>query len=248
MFVIDPLEHFECDYYFALNSIFDFFLTNFVFFLFFLFLFHLYLYFFIRSFSLFSNSFFCSFFIGYYNYLLSLIKSQVISLRVLKYFPMFMFLFSFIFFLNFFGLVPNNISLTGHIIVTMYYSFSIFIGIIIIGFLNFRISFFNKFCFPGVPKFVYFFLIVIDILSFIIRPFSLSIRLFANMLAGHTLLSIFSSFGYFIFHNFLLIFFFPIVLCLFIILLEIGVCLIQAYVFVILVSIYLGDVYFISHN
>jgi F-type H+-transporting ATPase subunit a len=86
--------------------------------------------------------------------------------------------------------------------ITLSLSGSLFIGLIIIGLLNNRSKFFLLFYPKNVPIFLLFFLILIEVLSFIIRPFSLAIRLFANMLAGHTLLNIFGAFAYFISNNY----------------------------------------------
>ena len=83
---------------------------------------------------------------------------------------------------------------------------------------------------------------MIEVFSFLIRPFSLAIRLFANMLAGHTLLGIFAQFGAFVSKNYFFFFFIPILLLLAVFFLEIAVSLIQAYIFVSLVCIYINDV------
>jgi len=117
------------------------------------------------------------------------------------------FLFIYIFILNFSSLFIYGVSLTGHILITAYLAFSIFIGLFLIGLLNHGRLFFNLFKPKGVPKVLLDFIILIEIFSFCIRPFSLSIRLFANMLAGHTLMGIFSQFCSFIIHNFIFIFF-----------------------------------------
>jgi F-type H+-transporting ATPase subunit a len=124
----------------------------------------------------------------------------------------------------------------------MYCSFSLFISLFIIALLNYGKKFFDFFVPSGVPKILLGFIVVIEIFSFAIRPFSLSIRLFANMLAGHTLLGIFAQFAAFVSTHFLLLFFIPIILVFLVFLLEIAVSIIQAYIFVSLVCIYLNDV------
>ena len=180
--------------------------------------------------------------------LLVLFKQQLPSLRLLKFFPFYFTIALTIFFLNFTSLVAYNISLTGHIMITLSYSFIIFLGLIIIGFLNYRLYFLTLFYPKGVPVFLLVFLIIIELLSFLIRPFSLAIRLFANMLAGHTLLGIFSAFANFILNKVSLILFLPLIFCFLILLLEFGVAIIQVYVFFILICIYLNDISDLSNH
>ena len=131
--------------------------------------------------------------------------------------------------------------------VTFSYSFIFFISLIIIGLLSNKLNFINLFIPKNVPKFLLIFLILIELLSFLIRPFSLSIRLFANMLAGHTLLTIFGSFGSFIFNNFKIFYLLPLLICFLITVLEFSVSIIQAYVFIVLLIIYLSDMILIKH-
>jgi len=84
-------------------------------------------------------------------------------------------------------------------------------------------------------------LIVIEIISFLLRPLSLAIRLFANMLAGHILLHIVAGAVIFLVNKFLLLFFVPFIFVIFVYVLEIGICFLQAYIFTILLCIYLHD-------
>lgn len=173
---------------------------------------------------------------------LGILKQQVNSIRVLRFFPLFLTIVFIIFLLNFTSLSSYNVSLTGHIMITLSYSFIIFLGLIIIGFLNYQLTFLTLFYPKDVPKFLLVFLILIEVLSFCIRPFSLSIRLFANMLAGHALLGIFSSFSNYVLKKYTIFLFIPLIFCFLILVLEFGVAIIQAYVFYILISIYLNDV------
>lgn len=167
---------------------------------------------------------------------------QVNSSRALKFFPILMSLFFFIALLNISSLFSNTISVTGHLIITFSIAFVIFLSLIIIAFLNNKGKFVKYFIPSGVPLILKVFLIIIEILSFLIRPFSLSIRLFANMLAGHTLMNIFGSFASYISNKFSIFFVLPFFFCLLIILLEFGVAIIQAYVFIILITIYINDI------
>lgn len=124
----------------------------------------------------------------------------------------------------------------------------LFIGITIIGILNNGLNFLNFFVPSGIGNiFLLGFLIIIEIVSYLIRPLSLSIRLFANMLAGHTLLFILMGavltiqrFGV------LFLVFLPLLIVLGIILLEVGIAFIQAYVFCVLIILYLVDMYSIE--
>lgn len=169
-------------------------------------------------------------------------KQQISSARFLRFFPLIFTLFIFIFMLNFTSLFAFGVSITGYITVTSFFSFSFFLAIIIIGLLNHGLGFFNLFVPQNVPKALLDFLIVIEVFSYLIRPFSLAIRLFANMLAGHTLLGIFSQFGVYIIENFVVLFIIPVILVILIFFLEIAVSLIQAYIFVSLILIYLNDI------
>lgn len=242
MCVWSPLEHFENNIFgYFYFFIYDFSITNSLFYL-------LSLFFFFSFFCISSYRF--TILPGYaqiFNENLFLIvftifKQQLCSVRALRFFPLIFTLFMYIFLLNFTSLFVFGVSLTGHIMVTMFFSFSFFVAIILLGFLNHGIGFFKLFVPQNVPNVLLDFLVVIELFSFLIRPFSLSIRLFANMLAGHTLLGIFSQFGAFIMKNYFVLFFLPLILLFAVFFLEIAVSLIQAYIFVSLVAIYLNDV------
>ena len=126
---------------------------------------------------------------------------------------------------------------------TLAISFTLFFAFFIIAFLNFQSDFFNFFIPKNVPPALTGLLIIIEVLSFFIRPFSLAIRLFANILAGHTLLHIFGSFFIYVLHFFPIFVIVPIILCFLITGLEVAVAFIQAYVFFVLLCVYLNDVY-----
>ena len=237
-----PLEHFEINYYtYLVFYYYDFSLTTAT------------IYFFLMNFFL------LLLFIIFYHYkviptkfqyifenlvffILNIFKQQVLSVRALKFFPFYLTIVLIIFFLNFTSLSSYNVFLTGHIMITLALSFIVFFGLIIIGFLNYDIYFLTLFYPKDVPIFLLAFLILIELLSFCIRPFSLSIRLFANMLAGHTLLGIFASFANYVIKKFTIFLIVPLIFCFLILILEFGVAIIQAYVFFILISIYLNDI------
>jgi len=182
-----------------------------------------------------------------YLFVLQLFKQQVSNIVALKYFPLVLFIFSFILISNLIGLLPYGFTITGHIIFTFQIAFSLFVGITLINFFNNKLSFFNLFVPSGVPKPLVPFLVVIEVVSYLIRPFSLSVRLFANMLAGHTLLNILSAFIFNIFKQYAIISFLPLLFIVFIIVLEFCIAIVQAYIFSILTCIYLNDIYNTSH-
>jgi ATP synthase subunit 6 len=182
-----------------------------------------------------------------YNFVSQLVRQQINNLISARYFPLVLFIFVFILFSNLIGLLPYGFTITGHVVLTLQIALSVFIGITIIGLYNNGLSFFNLFVPTGIPKILKPFLVTIEVASYIIRPFSLAIRLFANMLAGHTLLNILSAFTFNVFKNYILIVFLPVLFVFFIMTLEIRIAFVQAYIFSILICIYLNDMYNTSH-
>src|SRR6201999_2219932 len=153
------------------------------------------------------------------------------------YFPFVFTLFMFIFFGNLLGLIPYGFTFTSHIIVTFALAAVVFIGVTIIGIARHGTHFLRLFVPEGVPLVLLFLLVPIELLSYLIRPFTLSIRLFANMLAGHTMLAIFGGFA----ASVGLLAIFPVALDVAILALEVLVAALQAYVFAILTCLYLRD-------
>ena len=154
-----------------------------------------------------------------------------------RYFPFIFTLFMFILFGNLLGLIPFGYSFTGQIIVTFAMAAVVFIGVTLIGIWRHGWHFLSFFVPHGVPFVLLFLLVPIELLSYLIRPFTLSIRLFANMLAGHTMLAIFGGFAASIGVLGLL----PLGLDILIFFLELLVAVLQAYVFAILTCLYLND-------
>ncbi|MCY3981639.1 MAG: F0F1 ATP synthase subunit A, partial [Alphaproteobacteria bacterium] len=109
-----------------------------------------------------------------------------------KYFPLIFTLFMFILFGNLAGMIPYSFTFTSHIAVTFAMAAVVFIGVTVLGFVKHGMHFFSFFVPPGVSVFMWPLLIPIEIISYLSRPISLSVRLFANMLAGHTLLKVFA--------------------------------------------------------
>lgn len=154
-----------------------------------------------------------------------------------RYFPFIFTLFMFILFGNLLGLIPFGYSFTGQIIVTFAMAAIVFIGVTLIGIWRHGWHFLSFFVPHGVPFVLLVLLVPIELLSYLIRPFTLSIRLFANMLAGHTMLAIFGGFAASIGVLGLL----PLGLDILIFFLELLVAVLQAYVFAILTCLYLND-------
>jgi ATP synthase subunit 6 len=134
-----------------------------------------------------------------------------------------------------------SFTVTSHIIIAFTLSFSIFSGIVLIGIIVQKIGFLNTFVPSGAPKLLIPFLICIEIISYFSRPFSLGIRLFANLMSGHTLLAILSNFAFLISKKIFIIALLPILLIVAIVGLEVMIAILQAYVFTVLACIYLND-------
>ena len=159
-----------------------------------------------------------------------------------KYFPFILSIFLFIVVLNFLGLFPYVFTPTAHIIMTFGLSLSIIIAVTLLGFVTFKINFLSILMPGGVPLSLAPFLVIIETLSYMIRAISLGVRLAANISAGHLLFAILSGFAFNMLSNgFILLSIFPILIMIFITLLEMLVAIIQAYVFTLLTTIYIGD-------
>jgi F-type H+-transporting ATPase subunit a len=154
-----------------------------------------------------------------------------------QYFPFIFTLFMFILFGNMLGMVPYSFTFTSHIIVTFAMAFVVFIGVTIIGFVHHGAHFLSYFVPKGVPKVMLLLMVPIEVLSYLTRPVSLSIRLFANMMAGHTMLKVFAAFtvmmGVFGIA--------PLAINVALTGFEFLVAFLQAYVFTVLTCIYLND-------
>ena len=161
-----------------------------------------------------------------------------------KYYPFISIIFLFILLSNLIGLVPYSFTVTSHLIITCTMSFSIFIGLNIICIKLHKSEILSLFIPSNTSFGLALLLVPIEFVSYIFKPISLGVRLFANLMAGHTLLKVIIGFSWamLILEN--IISFFHIIPLLVIVLLfglELGVALIQAYVFTILTCIYLND-------
>ena len=181
-----------------------------------------------------------------YNFVLGIIISQV-GKRGQSYCIYITTLFFYILISNFMGLVPFSFTITSHIILTFMLGASSVIGLTIIGFLKQKMHFLDLFVPKGVPKVLLPLLIFIEVVSYVARGFSLSIRLFANLMSGHSLIHILLFFvtkilKFNFFFGFIGLFLIGVIF-----LLEIGISFLQAYVFAVLVSIYLKDSFEVGH-
>ena len=153
------------------------------------------------------------------------------------YFPFIFSLFMFILFANTIGLIPYSFTVTSHIIVTFALAAVVFLGVTVIAIAKHRMKFLRYFLPSGTPLYMAPLLIPIEILSYLARPVTLSLRLFANMMAGHTMLKVFA--GFVIALGLAGVF--PMAVLVAIYLLELIVAVLQAFVFTILTCLYLHD-------
>src|SRR3954471_11717981 len=162
----------------------------------------------------------------------------------MKFFPFVFTIFMFILAANVIGLIPYTFTVTSHIIITAALALMVFLTVIVYGFYRNGLKFFNLFVPKGIPIYILPLIVFIEVLSFLSRPISHSVRLFANMLAGHITLKVFASFitllgGLGIFGIFGATL--PLALVVALTALELLVAFLQAYVFAILTCIYLND-------
>jgi F-type H+-transporting ATPase subunit a len=162
----------------------------------------------------------------------------------MKFFPLVFALFSFVLVLNTFGNIPGLFAVTSHIIVTVFLALVVFVTVIVYGFYKNGLKFLNLFVPKGVPIYILPLIVAIEVLSFFSRPVSHSVRLFANVLAGHITLKVFAGFigmlggfGLLGWAGSIL----PLALTVALTALELLVSFLQAYVFAILTCIYLND-------
>jgi F-type H+-transporting ATPase subunit a len=162
----------------------------------------------------------------------------------MKFFPLVFTLFSFILVLNMFGMIPGLFAVTSHIVVTVFLALVVFLTVVIYGFWHNGFRFLKLFVPSGVPVYILPLIVAIEVMSFFSRPISHSVRLFANILAGHITLKVFAGFvallgglGIAGWIGALL----PLALTVALTALELLVAFLQAYVFAILTCIYLND-------
>lgn len=168
----------------------------------------------------------------------------------MKFFPLVFSLFAFVLTANLIGLFPYFFTVTSHLIVTLALALLVITTVIIYGFMRNGIGFLKLFAPSGLPGAIAPFIILIEILSFLSRPVSLSLRLFGNMLAGHIVLKVFAGFVVSLSAMGAVGWFgalFPFAMTIALTALEFLVAVLQAYVFTILTCVYLNDAIHPSH-
>jgi len=179
-----------------------------------------------------------------YEFVADMVKQATGDEGMRKFFPFVFTLFSFILVLNMLGMIPGFFTVTSHIAITAVLALLVFFVVLAVGIYKHGLKFFRLFVPSGIPIVIMPLIVLIEVMSFLSRPISHSVRLFANMLAGHITLKVFasfvvmlSSFGIVGWIGALL----PLALTTSLIALEFLVAFLQAYVFAILTCIYLND-------
>ncbi len=179
----------------------------------------------------------------FYTFIAKMI-SDTAGTKAKPYFPFIFSLFMFVLFCNMVGMLPYSFTVTSHIIVTLVMALFIFVAVTIIGFIKHGFKYLSIFVPKGVPTVLLPLITIIEIISYLSRPVSLSVRLFANMMAGHTMLKVF---GGFVVSLGILGGWLPLSFSVALTGLEILVAFLQAYVFAILTCIYLNDALNLHH-
>lgn len=158
-----------------------------------------------------------------------------------QFFPFVFTLFMFVLTCNLIGMIPYSFTVTSHIIVTFALAAFVIVGVTILGFAKHGLGYLKLFAPSGVPIPVLFILVPIEIISYLMRPISLSVRLFANMMAGHVMLKVFAGFVVSLGAILIPLGVFPLAFLVALTSLEMLVAVLQAYIFSILTCIYLND-------
>ena len=185
-----------------------------------------------------------------YEFVATMVRSTA-GQEGMRFFPFVFTIFMFVLTLNMFGLIPYAFTVTSHIVITAALALTVFFTVLIYGLMRHGLHFFNLFVPKGVPVYILPMIVAIEILSFISRPISHSVRLFANMLAGHIALKVFAGFiillggalGAIGWAGGVL----PFAMIVGLTALEALVAFLQAYVFAILTSLYLNDALHPAH-
>ena len=186
---------------------------------------------------------------GLYGFIGGMIRENI-GTKGRQYFPLIFTLFIVVLLGNMLGMIPYSFTYTSHIIVTAILAFLIFFVVLIIGFAKHGFHFFSLFLPPGVPWWLIPLILPIEIMSFLTRPITLSVRLFANMIAGHIMLKVFAGFSVGMMSMGaagILPGLLPMLFNTLMIGFEFLIAFLQAYVFAILSCIYLKDSVEIDH-
>jgi F-type H+-transporting ATPase subunit a len=248
MLLYTPLEQFQVLSFFSFNLFYlDLSFTNIVLITFFVFIF---LFAFVCLFSSYDGTFYIvpnnwQIILETLYEVIAQLLFDNISTKGEIYFPFIITIFLFIMFSNLIGLVPYSFTITSHIIITFTLSLTIFIGVNIISISIYKLKMLSLFIPANTSIGLAFLLVPIEFISYIFKPISLGVRLFANLMAGHTLLKVIVGFSWtmVLLNNIVLsiLHVFPLLVLILLFGLELGVALIQAYVFTILSCIYLNE-------
>ena len=177
-----------------------------------------------------------------YEFVAGMVRDNV-GTAGMQFFPFIFTLFMFVLFCTMLGMIPYSFTVTSHIVVTFALALAIFLVVHEVGLIKHGLGYLKMFVPSGIPVFLMPLLVVIEVISYLSRPVSLSVRLFANMLAGHTMLKVFGGFV-------VMMGVFGVVPFVFMIALtglEVLIAFLQAYVFAILTCIYLNDALHMHH-
>jgi F-type H+-transporting ATPase subunit a len=172
-------------------------------------------------------------------FIMDMVKEFIGKKEAPKYFPFIATIFFFVLACNLVGMIPGSYTITSQLVVTGVFATFIFVLTLLIGFTKHGLHFFGILVPPGVPKIMIPIMIPIEVISMIARPVSLSVRLFANMTAGHTILYVLFGLAM---STPLMIGWLPFGFTIAINGLELAIAFIQAYIFTILTCVYIGDV------
>jgi F-type H+-transporting ATPase subunit a len=178
-----------------------------------------------------------------YEYIANMVRENL-GEEGMKYFPWVFTIFMFILTLNLLGMIPHSFTVTSHIIVTFAFALMVWIVVTIIGFVKHGAGFLRLFVPSGVPWWLLPIIVPIELISYFIRPISHSVRLFANMMAGHTMLKVFAGFvvGLGVLGGWA-----PFAFVVAFTGLEVVVAILQALIFTVLTCIYLNDALHMHH-
>jgi F-type H+-transporting ATPase subunit a len=178
-----------------------------------------------------------------YEFIANMVRDNV-GKEGMKYFPFVFSLFFFILMSNLLGMLPGSFTVTSHIVVTFALAALVFVVVTGIGFARHGVGYLKLFVPEGVPMWLLPMIVVIELISYLIRPISLSVRLFANMMGGHTMLKVFAGFipALGVFGAV------PLLATIAFTGLELFVSVIQAFIFTVLTCIYLNDAVNMHHH
>jgi F-type H+-transporting ATPase subunit a len=172
-----------------------------------------------------------------YEFIISMLNQNV-GPKGQTFLPLVFSLFIFILLCNLFGMIPFGFTVTSHIIITFALAIMVFLTVTIVGFVKHGFHFFSLFLPKGTPWWLAPLMIVIELFTYLARPVSLSLRLAANMIAGHILLKVIAGF---VVSMMIFLKFIPIPFMVILIGFEIFVAILQAYIFAILACVYIND-------